>query len=107
MDAASIVKTDTMLSHNWAKNFKKKGKICTHKRKQEDRKLLIDKCQVLAFDNNPPKVKADNLIELYNNDKTKTLTRSNFCSVRDYLIVELHAACKCITLWGCGKYAVE
>ena len=88
MDAASIAKTDTILSH-WAKNFKKKDKVCTHKRKQDDRELLIDKRQVSAFDNGPPKIKADKLFELYNNDLTKTLIRSDFCSVRDYLIVEL------------------
>ena len=48
MDAATIAKTDTILSH-WAKNFKKKDKVCTHKRKQDDRELLIDKRQVSAF----------------------------------------------------------
>ena len=64
----------------------------THRRKAEDRKLLIDKDQVKAFDEGLPKFKAIQLIEDYNKDNKKVIKRSDFCAVRDYLMVELELA---------------
>ena len=50
---------------------------------------MIDKDQVKSYDNGQPKQRAVRLLSEFQRDSTKKLTRTDFCSVRDYLIVEI------------------
>lgn len=51
--------------------------------------MPINQEQVLAFDTGEEKLKALSLLENFRDDPNLTVTRNIFCTVRDYLIVEI------------------
>ena len=88
LDSSRAVKMDIIIQE-WQKNYKRKDKLYSHKRKADDRKMLINQDQVQAFDKGEEKMKALSLLENFRADPTLAVTRNIFCTVRDYLIVEI------------------
>ena len=74
----------------WWKSFKGKDKIQRHMAKADDQEMLIDANQVKAYDEGQVKQAAISLFKKLSSDLT--LTRKEYCIVRDYLIVEIGLA---------------
>ena len=86
-----ILKIDAKLDQ-WRKKYRKQDRLQSHKRKAEDRKLLINKEQVKLYDQGKPKADALNVFNEFQKNPTKTLIRTDFCKARDFLMVEIELA---------------
>jgi len=83
-----MIQTDAKLEQ-WRKNYRRRDRLQSHKRKADDRLMLIDKNQVATYDASAHKQQTCKLFDDFLNDPNKKLTRTDYCSMRDHLLVEI------------------
>ena len=91
LNILDILRTEKMLVQ-WKKKFNKRDKLQSHRRKEEDRQMIVTRGQVSVYDNGKAKEKALQIFADFKTDPTKILKRSELTAARDCLIVEIGLA---------------
>ena len=85
-----VLKQFILYLGQWWKSYKGKDKLQRHMAKADDQEMLIDAKQVESYDEGEVKRSAISLLEKLSPELT--LSRKDYCIVRDYLLVEIGLA---------------
>ncbi|XP_066914728.1 uncharacterized protein [Clytia hemisphaerica] len=91
LNVINIVRTEKLLAQ-WKKKYNKGDRLQAHKRKADDRHMIITRDQVAKYDEGVHKAKAMSVFASFKENPEKILKRSELTVVREYFMVEIALA---------------